>query len=236
MARVTGSIVSVDRKSGPVFYIKARDRTGRQIKKRLGPEANWSKRQRETALREFLVDLGRTPDGPEHEITIADAARAWLRYVEHEKARAASTVRDYRNTMNNSIVPYFDKDKPLTAIERDDIDDFRLALLERVSRRTAQKTLVLLYGMLKYAKRKRWLADNPAEDAERVSLRHRTEFAVLSPSEVHAVARCAASAGERRLWRPSRGSDRASSGPCAGGTSTSSIGSSTCAVRSGEGR
>jgi integrase len=165
----------------------------------LGPEANWSKRQRETALREFLVDLGRTPDGPEDELTIADAARAWLRYVEHEKARAASTVRDYRNTMDNSIVPYFGKDKPLTAIERDDIDDFRLALLERVSRRTAQKTLVLLYGMLKYAKRKRWLRDNPAEDAERVSLRRRTEFAVLSPSEVRAVAGCAASKGEGAL-------------------------------------
>src|SRR4051794_17822847 len=87
MMRVTGSIITVERKGGPVFYIKARDRTGRQIKKRLGPEANWSKRQRETALREFLVDLGRAPDGPEDELTIADAARAWLRYVEHEKAR-----------------------------------------------------------------------------------------------------------------------------------------------------
>lgn len=132
MPRVTGSIVTVQRKSGPVLYIKARDRTGRQIKKRLGPEDEWSKRKRETALREFLVDLGRTPDGPEDEITGGDCARAWLIYVEHEKARAASTVSDYRNTVNGSIVPHFGKDKPLTAIERDDVDDFRLELLERV--------------------------------------------------------------------------------------------------------
>ena len=102
--------------------IKARDKTGRQIKKRLGPEADWPNKKRETALREFLVDLGRTPEGPADEITIADAAQAWLRYVEHEKARAASTVRDYRNTVNNSILPYFGNDKPLTSIERDDID------------------------------------------------------------------------------------------------------------------
>jgi integrase len=193
LARVTGSLITVDRKSGPVLYIKARDRAGRQIKKRLGPNDDWSKRKRETALREFLVDLGRTPDGPEDEITIGDAARAWLAYVEHERARAPSTVRDYRDTVNGSILEHFGKDKPLTSIERDDIDEFRLALLERVSRRTAQKTLVLLYGMLKYAKRRRWIIDNPAEDAERVTVKRRTEFAVLSPLEVHDVARCAAS-------------------------------------------
>lgn len=197
--RVTGSIITVERRSGRVLYMKARDRTGRQIKKRLGPEADWSKRNRETALREFLVDLGRTPDSPKDEITIGGAARAWLVYVEKEKARAPSTVADYRNTANNSIVPHFGKDKPLTSIERDDIDEFRQLLLERVSRRTAQKTLVLLYGMLKYAKRRRWLIDNPAEDAERVTLRRRTEFAVLSPPEVHAVARRAASEGESAL-------------------------------------
>ena len=104
MSRVTGSIITVERKSGPVLYIKARDRTGRQIKKRLGPEADWSKRKRETALREFLVDLGRTPDGPADEITVADAARAWLHYIEHEKDRASSTVRDYatRSTTRSS--------------------------------------------------------------------------------------------------------------------------------------
>jgi len=40
MSRVTGSVITVDRKSGPVLFIKARDRTGRRIKKRLGPEAD----------------------------------------------------------------------------------------------------------------------------------------------------------------------------------------------------
>lgn len=189
MPRVTGSIVTVERNSGPVLFIKARDRTGRQIKKRLGPEADWSKRKRQDALRDFLTDLGRSPDGPADEITIGDAALAWLAYVEHEKARAPSTVSDYTNTVNGSILPHFGKDKPLSTIEREDVDEFRLALLERVSRRTAQKTLVLLYGLLKYAKRRRWLIDNPAEDAERVTVKRRTEFAVLDPDEVAAVVR-----------------------------------------------
>ena len=191
MARVSGTLITVDRKSGPVVYVKARDRAGRQIKKRLGPAADWSKRRREDALREFLVDLGRAPDVPEHEVTVADAARAWLAYIEHEKARAASTVRDYRNTVSGSILPHFGKDVPVRSIDAEAVDEFRRVLLERVSRRTAQKSLVLLFGLLKYAKRRRWIAENPAEFAEKVSVTSSGEFNVLEPEQVQAISRAA---------------------------------------------
>jgi integrase len=59
----------------------------------------------------------------------------------------------------------------------------------RLSRRTIQKILVLLHGILKRAKRKGWIAANPAADAERVSVRRTGEFNVLTPEEVHAIAR-----------------------------------------------
>jgi len=193
MTRVTGSIITVDRKTGPVLYIKARDRTGRQIKKRLGPEVDWSKRQREDALREFLVDLGRTPDSPSEAITLGDAARAWLSYVENEKDRAKSTVTDYRNTVNGSILKHFGNDVALGSIDTDAVDDFRRVLLERVSRRTTQKTLVLLTGLLGYAKRRRWITENPAEFAEKVSVTSSGEFNVLEPEQVQAVSRAAGS-------------------------------------------
>jgi integrase len=52
-----------------------------------------------------------------------------------------------------------------------------------------QKVLVELYAILKRAKRKGWLEINPAEDAERVTVPRTGEFNVLSPEEVHAVAR-----------------------------------------------
>jgi integrase len=193
MARVSGSIITVKRKSGAVLYIKARKRNGDQVKQRLGPEAEWSKRQREDALREFLVDLGRTPDGPPEAIALGDAARAWLAYIEHEKARAKSTVSDYRNTVNGSILPHFGKDVPLGSIDTDAVDEFRRVLLERVSRRTAQKTLVLLLGLLRYAKRRRWITENPAEFAEKVSVTSSGEFNVLEPEQVQAVSRAAES-------------------------------------------
>jgi integrase len=193
MTRVTGSVITVQRKTGPMLFIKARQRDGTQVKKRLGPEAEWSKRRREDALREFLVDLGRTPDSPSEDITLGDAARAWLSYVEHEKDRAKSTVTDYRNTTNGSILKHFGKDVPLGSIDTDAVDEFRRVLLERVSRRTAQKTLVLLTGLLGYAKRRRWITENPTEFAEKVSVTSTGEFNVLEPEQVHAVSRSAES-------------------------------------------
>jgi len=50
---------------------------------------------------------------------------------------------------------------------------------------------VLLHGVLKRAKRKQWIASNPAEDAERVTLQRSGDFAVLTPAEVEALARAA---------------------------------------------
>jgi len=71
------------------------------------------------------------------------------------------------------------------------IDAYRERLLTEtdLSRRTVQKILVQLYSILKRAKRKGWIDINPAEDAERVTVPRTGEFTVLTPDEVHAVAR-----------------------------------------------
>ena len=59
--RVTGSLIVVKRQTGPVYYMKCRDRDGRQIKLRLGPVADWPRKAAQDALRDLLTDLGRTP-------------------------------------------------------------------------------------------------------------------------------------------------------------------------------
>ena len=53
----------------------------------------------------------------------------------------------------------------------------------------SRRSLVQLYSSLKRAKRKGWIDANPAEDAERVTVRRTGDFTVLCPDEVHAVAR-----------------------------------------------
>lgn len=185
--RVTGSLVVVQRQTGPVYFIKARDRNGRQVKKRLGPVADWPNRKAQDALRDYLTDLGRAP-ATDGSTTFGEAAKAWLRYVEHDRQRAPSTVRDYRNTVNAYLEPRWG-DRRLGEITVNDVDALRTDLLETLSARTTQKTLVLVHGIYRLAQRRGWASVNPAAEAERVTVRRRTEFAVLSPVEVQAVAR-----------------------------------------------
>ena len=72
----------------------------------------------------------------------------------------------------------------------DDVDDYRRELLASdLSPRTAQKILVLLHGVFKLAKRRKLIAANPSEDAERITLEDPGIFNILEPVEFEAVYR-----------------------------------------------
>ena len=120
-------------------------------------------------------------------VTFEQACAEWLRYVEHDRQRAPTTLRDYRNSVRRYLLPAFGPATP------EDIDAWRERLLSdgHLSRRSIQKIQVLLHGILKRAKRKKWITANPAEDAERVTVRRPGDFRVLSPEEVEALARAA---------------------------------------------
>jgi integrase len=94
-----------------------------------------------------------------------------------------------------------------------------------------QKILVLLHGILKRAKRKKWIASNPAEDAERITLKRSGDFNVLSPSEVEAVVRAAADEQDAAIFLTTAytGLRMASCVRCAGPTSTSRANAFSCA-------
>jgi hypothetical protein len=122
--------------------------------------------------------------------TFGEACEAWLAYVAHEKDRCPSTIADYRNTVRRYLLPEFGAGTLLHTIHTARVDAYRERLLVegQLSRRTIQRILVLLHGVLKRAQRKGWIAANPAADAERVSVRRTGEFNVLTPEEVHAIA------------------------------------------------
>jgi integrase len=124
-------------------------------------------------------------------VTFEDACVEWLRYVTDDRQRAASTLHDYRNVVRRYLLPGFGPSTPVTKITTEDIDAFRERLVGegRLSRRLIQKVLVLLHGILKRAKRKKWILSNPAEDAERITVPRSGDFSVLTPAEVEALAR-----------------------------------------------
>lgn len=202
MATVSGHVKLAKRKRGDVFYLKYRMPSGKQVEQRLGPV--WTERSRpsagyftrkmaEEALSARLTDIrrGEVPDpGDRSGKTLADAVDEWLRYIEHEKDRRPSTVRDYRNTARGALLLEFGPETPIEAIDVDRIEAFRQKQLAnpKLSRRTVQKQLVLLHGILKRAKALRWIRANPADDVERVNVKVSGEFNVLSVEQVEAVA------------------------------------------------
>jgi integrase len=214
MMRVTGHVSLRDRKRGAVYYLKYRLPDGRQTQRLLGPA--WTERSRppagyytrklaEEALQAILADArrGTLADSQKRSgKTFHDACAEWLRYVEHEKQRAPSTVRDYTNVVNGALLGEFGRDTPLERITTERINAYRERLLDEgeLSRRTIQKVMVLLYGVMKRAKRRGWIPANPAEDVERVTVKRSGDFNVLSPVEVQAVARAAESAQDTALF------------------------------------
>ena len=72
---------------------------------------------------------------------------------------------------------------------RPQIDRLRRNLLERdLAPRTVAKAMVAAFGIFERARRLRWVAANPATDAERVALKTSCSIAVLDPEAVLAIA------------------------------------------------
>jgi integrase len=162
------------------------------------------------------VEPTREPTPVEADVpTFGDAVDAWLTYLEVEKRRKKGTVVDARHVAHANLLPRFGRDTPLYSIERqeivvrrdgrqffelreerrdtittDEVDAYRRELLaSRLSPRTAQKILVLLHGVFKLAKRRKLIAANPSEDAERITLEDPGIFNILEPVEFEAVYR-----------------------------------------------
>jgi integrase len=197
----TGHVRVIEGKRGAVFYAKLKLPDGREPQRALGKV--WTKRTRppagyltraqaEARLEAILAGDDPMVNLAPSRVTFGQACDEHVRYLEHDRQRKRSTIGDAHSTIKCHLLPEFGEDTPVEDITTLDIDAFRDKLLGgKLSHRTAQKTLILLGGILGRAKRKGWVPANVAEDAEKVTVRHSDEFNVLSVEQVHAVARAA---------------------------------------------
>jgi integrase len=158
------------------------------------------------ALRELLAAAPKRPTAAGERargaVTFGAACDEWLRYIEHERNRSPSTIADYRSTVRAGLLPGFGAATPLGRIDTATIDEWRARLLAegKLSRRSIQKQLTLLGGVMRRAKRRGWISVNPVDDAERVSVKRSGEFNVLTPVQVAAVGRAAETAQDGALF------------------------------------
>src|SRR5262249_3889105 len=132
-------------------------------------------------------------------VTFGRACDEHLRYLEFDRQRKQSYVKDCRRNVVAYLLPAIGAETPVRNITTADVERVREQLLsgklarrgDALSHRTAQKALIQLGGVLGRAKRKGWIDVNPAENAEKVTIRHSDEFNVLSVEQVHGVSRAA---------------------------------------------
>jgi integrase len=197
---------------GDVWYAKYRLPDGRQVKKRVGPA--WSGRGRPAAgtftkrtVEDWLRDLldearrGTLPGLVQTGATFADAAAEYLRWIEQDRARKPSTVRDYRSTINAHLLPAFG-DQRLEDITTEAVERWADGLTAggRMNNRTKLKILTILHGVMARAKRVWKLPRNPVTDIEKPVQRHATQIEVFSPEEVMALVREADSEQDAAIY------------------------------------
>ena len=197
---------------GPVWYAKYRLPDGRQRQRRIGaawtargrPAAGYfTKRTAEAWLSDVLDEArrgtlaGMVVTGA----TFADAAAEYLRWLEQDRERKPSTMRDYRSIVRVHLLPTFGdlaiEDVTVDAVERFAV---QLAGREGMTNRTRLKILTVLHGVMRRAQRVWKLPRNPVAGIEKPAQRVRTEIDVFSPEEVHALVRAAASEQDAAIY------------------------------------
>lgn len=171
----SGFVFRVERACGPQWYAKWREPGGRQVKRRIGPawtrrgrpaDGYFTRREAEAWLRSTLLELDdAAARGARLDVTFAEAATEWLRYVEEDRAVKPSTLGDYRSGLTHHLLPAF-ASRPLVGITAAELERWRATL--QLSPRTKNKLMIAVGGIYRRAARVYGINVNPAAQVERL--------------------------------------------------------------------
>jgi integrase len=134
--------------------------------------------------------------------TIADACSEYLRYIEQDRERKPSTLRDYESTLRNHVLPYLAEIR-LEDLTRERIERWAAHELDpdrQLANRTREKTITVFHGVMERARRLYRLPANPVSDVEKPRTASKTEIQVFSPEEVMALVRAAESDQDAAIY------------------------------------
>lgn len=205
---VSGHVFRAERKRGPQWFAKYRLPDGRQVQKKIGPA--WTERGRPAAgyftkrtaedwLRAVLDEArrGTLPGLVKTDVTFAEAADEWLRYIEHDRGRKPSTIAGYRALLRSQLLPTFGE-LPIESITTPMIEQW-IAEVDRAPA-TRRKALVLMHGVFKRARKLNGLPRNPVSEVEKPPVERSGDIEVFSPEEVMALVRAAASEQDAAIY------------------------------------
>lgn len=209
---VSGHVIRRRGVRGDVWYAKYRLPDGRQVKRRIGPA--WSGRGRPAAgyltrrgaqswLDEVLAQArcGELPGMVRTGATFDEAVAEYMRWLEIDRQRKPSTLRDYRSIISAHLLPGFGGQR-LEDITTEQVEGWSAQLAARgtMNNRTRLKILTVLHGVMKRARRVWKLPRNPVSDVEKPTQRRSIEIEVFSPEEVMALVRAADSQQDAAIY------------------------------------
>jgi integrase len=208
----TGHVLRRRGARGDVWYAKYRLPDGRQIQRRIGPAwtergrpapGYYNKRSAEGWLSKLLDEArrGELPGMVQTGATFEDAASEYMRWLEHDRQRKPSTLRDYQSIIRAHLLPAFGSER-LEDITTEGVERWSasLAASGRMNNRTRLKILTVLHGIMQRAKRVWKLPRNPIADVEKPLQRKTTDIRVFSAEDIMALVRAAASEQDAAIY------------------------------------
>jgi len=209
---ISGHVFRVEGKRGPVWRAKYRLPDGRQVQRKIGPawtergrpaSGYFTKRTAEAWLRDVLDQArdGRLPGMVRTGLSFAAASEEYLRWLEHDRERKPSTLRDYRSIIRAHLLPPFG-DVRIEDLTYEGIEAWKATLGAEtgMSNRTKLKILTILNGVMERARRTHRLPRNPVADVEKPAQRSSGDIDVFSLEEVLALVRAAASPQDAAIY------------------------------------
>jgi len=155
-------------KRGVVWRIKYADADGRQIMETLGREGDgWTQTKAGEVLAERLVDVRREGLRRPAETTVAEFARHWLATYPQTKRLKKSTTDGYTTIIDGHLIPRIGA-VPVAALDVDTVEQYAAACMaDGLSAGSVNRHLNLLSLIVRAARRRRLLRDNPVELVDR---------------------------------------------------------------------
>ena len=135
--------------------------------------------------------------------TVADACAEYLRYIDQDRQRKPSTLRDYDSIFRNHVLPHLGDDRRSRTSRPSESSAGRRTRSTRSGRlanRTREKTITVFHGVMERARKLHRLPVNPVADVEKPRTASRTEINVFSPEEVMALVRAAESEQDAAIF------------------------------------
>ncbi len=110
--------------------------------------------------------------------TVADACAEYLPYIDQDRQRTPSTLRDYDSIFRNHVLRHLG-DIPLVDLTAERVECWAATEIDpdrQMANRTREKTITVFHGCMKRARKLHRLPSNPVADVEKPRTASKTEI------------------------------------------------------------